>query len=606
MSEPSSTGRHTHTHAQSIQHESSQTTSRARLKSLSEDDDLQNAAQLETNEKEENEEENERQTELTEVTETPDIFASPEPVLLIPGVKTWRQKLFTFISEPGSGRYAQLWGALILVLVFIAIIAFMLQTIESISDNPAVWFSIETIVTFFFSLELSLRAISWPYMCRDFFLDFFNIFDILAVLPYYVEIIIAATNNVSPAGSSGSTVGGLAAVRVLRLARILRLFKAGARFTKVRLAVQALYQSKEGILLLGALMLMSSVFFSSLVYFAETSLCDLIDGVWVYQDVPGVDSLYINKPTQFQNVPISMWWCVCTLTTVGYGDFVPVTPWGRVVGAFCMYVGVLVLAFPITIISSNLKLAYDEQRRKDEIARRELRARKFAQRVAVEEDADRAIATPVMASVSVKDLANFEQYIAEGKLSDMSPAKFEESKSDVIPTELSHLHFLHTMDWRFPHEVLALCRRYNQLVGEQLYALESTTERLKRSQIFVAAILAAMDQRDRGSTVGGVAGTGATMRGRTGSQRWQPTPEAELTEDPDNAASQPQGYSSASLSSIPPISVAGSSSPPFFPRSGSRRSGNVPAIPAVVLSPPALVDSTSSTARSETFDNPER
>jgi voltage-gated potassium channel len=88
--------------------------------------------------------------------------------------------------------------------------------------------------------------------------------------------------------------------------------------------------------LLGALlvMLVLLLFSSTAIYFLER------DG----------------QPEIFGSIPASAWWAISTLTTVGYGDAVPATPWGKVIGGIVMLLGVGMFALPIAIIAAGFSL----------------------------------------------------------------------------------------------------------------------------------------------------------------------------------------------------------------------------------------------------------
>lgn len=66
--------------------------------------------------------------------------------------------------------------------------------------------------------------------------------------------------------------------------------------------------------------------------------------------------------TQFTSIPRAMWWAIVTVTTIGYGDMVPGTPLGQVLGGFVGFVGICALALPVGILSSGF---IEEINRKD-------------------------------------------------------------------------------------------------------------------------------------------------------------------------------------------------------------------------------------------------
>ncbi|CAG2201640.1 unnamed protein product [Mytilus edulis] len=73
--------------------------------------------------------------------------------------------------------------------------------------------------------------------------------------------------------------------------------------------------------------------------------------VWQFIDEPA-SSTYA-RPDTFPNMLDGLWWSVVTMTTVGYGDMYPKGPLGRVVGAACAMIGILVIAMPIAVIAGN-------------------------------------------------------------------------------------------------------------------------------------------------------------------------------------------------------------------------------------------------------------
>ena len=53
------------------------------------------------------------------------------------------------------------------------------------------------------------------------------------------------------------------------------------------------------------------------------------------------------QPDKFGTIPAAMWWAIATLTTVGYGDVVPITPLGKMLGGVTMLLGLGMIALPV-------------------------------------------------------------------------------------------------------------------------------------------------------------------------------------------------------------------------------------------------------------------
>lgn len=183
-----------------------------------------------------------------------------------------------------------------------------------------------------------------PSRHRKLFRWFFHpmvIIDLLAILPFYLTLILADESV------------NLSFLRTLRLLRVFRIFKLGKYSSGLKTFVRVLVRSKEALAVMVFFVLLGMVLFGSVVFFAE-------GGDWVV-DAEHPDGYYQRFSTNqvdtemspFRSIASSFWWVMVTVTTVGYGDFYPTSPGGKAIGAFTMVSGILTLALPITVISSN-------------------------------------------------------------------------------------------------------------------------------------------------------------------------------------------------------------------------------------------------------------
>jgi len=178
-----------------------------------------------------------------------------------------------------------------------------------------------------------------------FFKDPLTWVDILAILPFYIQLI------------ADSSAIKLTWVRVIRLARIFRIFKLGKYAEGFKVILKALIRSREALFMLVFFLILAIIFFSSLIFYAEQSDNATFNqkmGLWYYED---------GTVSPFTSIFHSAWWCIVTVTTVGYGDMYPITGAGKVVAAFTMICGILVLAFPMTILGASIGEVYSEQQK---------------------------------------------------------------------------------------------------------------------------------------------------------------------------------------------------------------------------------------------------
>ena len=177
----------------------------------------------------------------------------------------------------------------------------------------------------FLTIDVVLRAIFCPSKC-EYLKDIFNYFDIFAIVPYWLWIGIY---YMSKDGVDLRRDTVFIWIEMLRVLRVFRLFRVLSNLETMNTILLALKKSKKEFLLFGILILVTCSMYGSMLYYAE-----------IMED---------NIPT----IPYGMWWSLVTMTTIGYGDFYPVTTVGYIIASLCAICGTLIVALPIPVIVSN-------------------------------------------------------------------------------------------------------------------------------------------------------------------------------------------------------------------------------------------------------------
>ncbi|KAF8370569.1 kvs-5 [Pristionchus pacificus] len=203
---------------------------------------------------------------------------------------------------------------------------FPFQRPEMIEHPVFNW--VENVCVVYFSVEYLMRFWVAPRKLA-FSRQLLNIIDLLSIAPFYFEMLLWVC------GISGDNVRkvrwAFLTVRLLRVLRVIRIAKLGRFSPGLANFALTLRKSKKQMQMVGVVMMTVVIFFSTLIYFLE-------------KDEPD---------TKFTSIPAAFWWSVVTMATVGYGDLVPVTIAGKIVGTGAIICGVMVLALPITIMVNN-------------------------------------------------------------------------------------------------------------------------------------------------------------------------------------------------------------------------------------------------------------
>jgi voltage-gated potassium channel len=231
-------------------------------------------------------------------------------------MKINKKKLYEIIFEADT-RAGRAFDVMIIVLIFISILLVMLDSIATIHEkHTVVLHTAEWVITGIFLIEYILRIYVLDKPFRYIF-SFFGIIDLLAILPNFIGLIFTGSQS-------------LMVIRVVRLIRIFRIFKLSRYTSAGRTLARALYRSREKIFMFIIVILTLVVIFGTIMY--------LIEG----------------EENGFTSIPVSIYWAIVTLTTVGYGDISPVTGMGQFLASIVMIMGYAIIAVPTGIITSEM------------------------------------------------------------------------------------------------------------------------------------------------------------------------------------------------------------------------------------------------------------
>lgn len=208
-----------------------------------------------------------------------------------------------------------------MVVMWLILISVTFVIIDSIDQLPEIYHKVFLIAewsfTVLFTIEYILRVYSAPNRLKYVF-SFFGIVDLLAIIPSYIGIFVEGTQH-------------FLIIRVLRLLRIFRIFQMGHFVREGSIVASALKASQTKITVFLVFVLIASILMGALMYMVEADY---------------------NK--NIRNIPEGIYWAIVTLTTVGYGDTIPVTGFGKFLASCVMILGYGVIAVPTGIVTAEI------------------------------------------------------------------------------------------------------------------------------------------------------------------------------------------------------------------------------------------------------------
>ena len=248
-------------------------------------------------------------------------------------IKSCRERLWRFFEEPSSSRVAGLFAIFSFLLIAASVAIACMLTIPEIGNdrNPDpfkdTWALIELTLNSCFALEYVLRFMVTPRFIK-FLLSPLNVIDLLAFLPYFVVFLMDPAN-----------ISRWSFLRMIRMIRVLRLLRLSKQSKKVAAVLKMLKDSVKDIFTLVLSYFVSAVVFGSLQYYMEVG----------------------THKTPFTSIPQSMWWAFQTIVPLGYGDIVPSSLRGKIIGGSVAAFGAITLTVPLLHLGGKFLADYADK-----------------------------------------------------------------------------------------------------------------------------------------------------------------------------------------------------------------------------------------------------
>ena len=236
-----------------------------------------------------------------------------------------RRRLYDILEQGMAGDgTARLVAKLVILLIALNLLAVVLESVPALEARYEALFAVIEIVSLVvFTLEYALRIwvaaehgphrhgsewkARWRYVTSP-----SGLIDLLAVMPFWFAFMVPAD------------------LRVILVFRIIRFLKLARYSPGMRSLLEALNAERRALA-------------SCLVILLGTTL---VSGTAMHLAERGI------QPEKFGTIPDAMWWAIVTLGTIGYGDLVPMTALGRVIGAFTIFAGLIMIALPVGIVAN--------------------------------------------------------------------------------------------------------------------------------------------------------------------------------------------------------------------------------------------------------------
>ncbi|XP_055788403.1 potassium voltage-gated channel subfamily D member 3 isoform X1 [Salvelinus fontinalis] len=355
---------------------------------------------------------------------------------------TFRETMWRAFENPHTSTMALVFYYVTGFFIAISVLTNVVETVPcgatpntkevTCGDRYTVaFFCMDTACVLIFTVEYLMRLFAAPSRYR-FMRSVMSIIDVVAILPYYIGLVMTDNEDVS-----GAFV-------TLRVFRVFRIFKFSRHSQGLRILGYTLKScaSELGFLLFS--LTMAIIIFATVMFYAEKG----------------------STSSKFTSIPASFWYTIVTMTTLGYGDMVPKTIAGKIFGSICSLSGVLVIALPVPVIVSNFSRIYHQNQRADKRRAQKMQKARLA-RIRISKTGSSNAFLHSKRNGLFSEALELTQLPYKMNLSDQSSIEEEQqlSKNQSL-LESQHHHLLHCLEKTTNHEFAdELCYEQSYLEG---------------------------------------------------------------------------------------------------------------------------------------------
>lgn len=236
-----------------------------------------------------------------------------------PEAASIRHRLHTIIFEADT-PFGKLFDLLLISCILLSVLVVMLDSVNSLNaEYGGLFLALEWIFTLLFTVEYVLRLVCIGRPLK-YVISFYGIVDLLSIIPTYLSLVMPGSQY-------------LLSIRILRILRIFRVLKLAQYVGEADHLVRALKASSRKIIVFLFAVASLVIIFGSIIYLVE------------------------GEEAGFTNLFESYYYAIVTLSTVGYGDLIPITPLGKAISCLIMILGYGIIAVPTGIVSVELAQA---------------------------------------------------------------------------------------------------------------------------------------------------------------------------------------------------------------------------------------------------------